>query len=310
MAGKKSTGKVKKSQKSKFMADYTPEQLRKRAQMDLKHAYEKHEAKKSMTGIKLKPKSKAKRPQIRKIQKEFQSLQKKAMDRVRDLRKAKLLGVSRAYQTALESKPKTTNPRRALFHIEDRTSYKEIRREVARMREFLNDESSTVEGAKFVAAELTLRGKYGGAFGRKWAAENNGHTFDPTRIDEEYARVSYKIFRYLEDMKGSYNLMYGEGAYDSESLMISIYDMVVQRDLHLDDVGRPTLDRAEAFYDTIIDMREKLEDVYNMRVDSVKAEREWGNTDTGVLNKDNLVVDLLENASSSQEFLKLLKGGK
>lgn len=296
-----------KPKKKKTVVEYMANELRERAMADIKRKHARKEAKQARKAGLLKPKSKARKRPIKEVQKEFKDLQKQAMERVKKLRENKLLGVSRAYQNALESKPKTSNPRRALFHVEDRTSYKEIRREVARMREFLNDESSTVEGAKFVAAELTLRQKYGGAFGKHWYAEY-GVTYDPSRVTDEYAKVSYKIFRYLESMKGAYGLMYDEGSYDSDSLMISIYDMVVQRDLHLDDVGRPTLDRAEAFYDTVIDMREKLEEVYNMRQDQIKAEREWGNTDTGVLNHDNLVVDLLETAANSRDFLRMLKG--
>lgn len=296
------TGK-KKKKKPKFVMDYTPAEIRQRAKKELEKAHQ--EIVNKASGKRIKGKSKANKPQIRKVQKEFKELQAKAMARVRELRKNKLLDYSRAYQVALETKPKTTNTRRALFHVEDRTSYKEIRREVARMREFLNDETSTVEGAKWSTQELTLYQKYGGAFGRGWY-EKYGVTFDKERITEDYARTAYKVFRYLEEMKGSYDLMYGEGSYDSDSLMISIYDMVVEKDIKLDEDGVPLVSSAKNFYDTVITAREKLEAYKEARHDKLEAERMGGNTDTGVLQKDNIVVDLLEKANSAQEFLKLL----
>lgn len=295
MAGKK--------KKPKFVMDYTPKEIRERAKKELERAHKEFEAKKS--GKKIRPRSKARKKPIKEVQKQFKELQAKAMERVRELRKNKMLDYSRAYQNALATKPKTTNTRRALFHIEDRTSYKEIRREVARMQEFLNDETSTVEGAKWSTQELTLYQKYGGAFGRGWY-ETYGVTFDKSRITEDYAKTAYKVFRYLEEMKGSYDLMYGEGSYDSDSLMISIYDMVVQKDIKLDEDGIPVRDSAENFYDTIISAREKLQAYKDAQHDKLEAERLGGNTDTGVLEKDNLLVDLLEKAGNSREFLKML----
>lgn len=293
----------KKKKKPKFVMDYTPKEIRERAKKELERAHKEFEAKKS--GKKIRPKSKARKKPIKEVQKQFKELQAKAMERVRELRKNKMLDYSRAYQNALETKPKTTNTRRALFHIEDRSSYKEIRREVARMQEFLNDETSTVEGAKWSTQELTLYQKYGGAFGRGWY-ETYGVTFDRSRIKEDYAKTAYKVFRYLEEMKGSYDLMYGEGSYDSDSLMISIYDMVVQKDIKLDEDGIPVRDSAENFYDTIISAREKLQAYKDAQHDKLEAERLGGNTDTGVLEKDNLLVDLLEKAGNSREFLKML----
>lgn len=293
----------KKKKKPKFVMDYTPKEIRERARKELEKAHKDFEAKKS--GKRIKGKSKARRKPIKEVQKQFKELQAKAMDRVRELRKNKMLDYSRAYQNALSTKPKTTNTRRALFHVEDRTSYKEIRREVARMQEFLNDETSTVEGAKWSTQELSLYQKYGGAFGRGWY-EIYGVTFDRSRISEDYAKTAYKVFRYLEEMKGSYDLMYGEGSYDSDSLMISIYDMVVQNDIKLDEDGIPVRDSAENFYDTIVSAREKLQAYKDAQHDKLEAERLGGNTDTGVLEKDNLLVDLLEKAGNSREFLKML----
>lgn len=327
--GKSTGGKSTRSQKAskpkrvtQVALEAVPSEIkndiRSQLQADLANAHKRVEAKKARKaekeaakreGVKLKPKSKARKRPVKEMQKEFLHLQKEAMSRLRELRENKMLGYSRAYLNALESKPKTSNTRRAMFHVEDRMSYKAIRREVARIREFLNDETSTVEGTKWAMSELELHSKYGGAFGKRWAIENNGHTFDPSRISEEYARTAYKIFRYLEEMKGSYNLMYGEGSYDSESLIISIYDMVVQRDIKLDDDGMPTVSNAVAFYDTVLEAREKLEQFMNEHSEEAKFDRELGNTDTGLLNwaQDNIVVDLLESSSSSREFLKKLK---
>lgn len=257
-------------------------------------------------GVKLKPKSKARRKPLKEMQKEFLNLEKIAMSRVKELRGKKMLGVSRAYQNALETKPKTSKERRPLFYVKDRNSYKALRKEIARMQEFINDISSTIEGARWTAEELELTRKYGGAFGKKWAQINKGKTFDPSRINEEYARSAWKIFRYLEEMKGAYGLMYGEGSYDSESLIISIYDMVVERDVRLDEDGVPFNSSAENFYDTVMDARAKLEYFHEQWKEQAKLEREHGAADSGLLARDNIVMDLLNKANSSRDFLKLL----
>lgn len=282
---------------------------------EIKKAFEKRQqklekaeksSKSTRKGVRLKPKSKARRKPVKEMQKEFGRLEKIAMQRVKLLRQNKMLGVSRAYQNALETKPKTGKERRPLFYVKDRNSYKSLRKEIARMQEFINDVSSTIEGARWTADELELTRKYGGAFGSKWAEINDGKTFDPSRINEEYARSAWKIFRYLEEMKGAYGLMYGEGSYDSESLIISIYDMVVERKIKLDEDGVPFNSSAENFYETVMDARAKLEYFHEQWEEQAKLEREHGAADSGLLARDNIVMDLLNKANSSRDFMKLL----
>ena len=288
--------KAKKIQVSSIAAN-----LKKKLRSDLgvKQNYDNVTVKKN-THKKLKPKSRAKKPtSLDKVRKEFQEYQQLAMARVKVLKEQKLLNKSFAYQKAYESKPKTSKGRRWLFDVNDRKSYKAIQREIARIREFLNDDTSTPEGVIWSLRELELERKYKGAFGNQWKAQTGG-TFDPNRIDEEYIKAAGKVYRMVESVKGAYGLLYDEGAYDSETTFAAIYDMVVRRNITLDDTGNPVDRRAqEKVEETIMDTLTMLKEYKQKWSEEAKREREMGNTDSKSLK-------VLEEQTTAKDFLSAL----
>ena len=77
------------------------------------------------------------------------------------------------------------------------------------------------------------RGLYKGAFGGQWMSRNEDHeTYDKSRIVKEFAEEAFSIYSNLiernpEDyIKMLWNEKYGKSMYDSENVIIAIYDMV------------------------------------------------------------------------------------
>lgn len=292
---------AKKKKAKKIQVSSIASNLKKKLRSDLgvKQNYDNVAVKKN-THKKLKPKSRAKKPtSLDKVRKEFQEYQQLAMARVKVLKEQKLLNKSFAYQKAYESKPKSEKGRRWLFDINDTKSYKGIQREIARIKEFLNDDTSTPEGVEWALRELELERKYKGAFGNQWKAQTGG-TFDPNRIDEEYIKAAGKVYRMVESVKGAYGLLYDEGAYDSETTFAAIYDMVVRRNITLDDTGNPVDRRAqEKVEETIMDTLAMLKEYKQKWSEEAKKEREMGNTDSKALQ-------LVEMQSNAKDFLSAL----
>ena len=77
------------------------------------------------------------------------------------------------------------------------------------------------------------RGLYKGAFGGQWMSRNdNNETYDTARIVKDFAEEAFSIYSNLiernpEDyIKMLWNEKYGKSQYDSENVIIAIYDMV------------------------------------------------------------------------------------
>ena len=115
-----------------------------------------------------------------------------------------------------------------LFRSNLRTR-QQINREFARVHAFLNDYTSSVEGAYDFESKLK---NYKGAFGHEWQAEY-GENYDKSRIDEEKAKLAFDIYRRVVEAAGGWERAVGifQGkesliGYGSENLIIAIYDMV------------------------------------------------------------------------------------
>lgn len=295
-----SSGSSKKPKSKKVQVSGYAKNLRKKLEQDLKvkkapKDYDQVKQK-ERKGKKLKIKSKAKKRPLEQIRKDLQPLQRQAMDRVKELREAGVLNISMAYQSALASKPESKKSRRWLFDLNDAKTFKELQREAGRMQAFLSDESSTVEGAKWTFNEMRLVEAYGGAFGNQWKASTGG-TYDPSRVDSEYLKAAGKIWRMMEDVKGAYGLLYDENSYESESTFMSIYDMVVQRDIKLDELGRFASDDDEdRGIQTMFDVLMKLKEYKEKYTQEAMLERENGNMDSRPLV-------IMEQSATYRDFL-------
>ena len=251
--------------------------------------------KKERKKITVKSKSKKRKKPLDKVRKELYDLQEKAMSRVKVLREKDLLKYSRAYQDALASKPDTGRKRRWLFDVKDTKSFKDIQREAGRIRAFLADDTSTVTGAQWAKSELKLD-KYRGAFGNQWRDEF-GEPYNMDIVENEYLRAAGKIYRTLEELKGAYGLIYDEGGYDSESTFASIYDMVVEAGVTLNENGgwsdKTSEDNGLSIVFEIYDKLKHYKETFNKEA---MKERSMGDVDSARL-------DNLSKAQKYQDFL-------
>lgn len=121
-------------------------------------------------------------------------------------------------------------------------SIPELITEATRARVFLNDKTSTIEGAKVYTAQLNAamyKGKFGNQY-HNW--EHRYKNFDTRIIDEEIAKQVFKNYRKLEELRAADII--GEGAYGSENLIIAMYDAQI-RGQDSFEVG---LEQLDAFY--------------------------------------------------------------
>lgn len=77
------------------------------------------------------------------------------------------------------------------------------------------------------------RNFYKGAFGGQWMRKNDdGETYDKSRIVKEFAEEAFSIYSHLTEttsedyIKMLWNKKLGKSQYESETLIIAIYDMV------------------------------------------------------------------------------------
>lgn len=291
----------KKAQRVQVSSEAT--NLRKRLQKDLnvrkvpinydEEALKKN--KKDRKKINVRSRAKKRKKPLDKVRNELQDLQEKAMARVKTLREKDLLKYSRAYQDALASKPETGRKRRWLFDVKDTKSFKDIQREAGRIRAFLADDTSTVTGAQWAKSELKLD-KYRGAFGNQWRDEF-GEPYNMDVVENEYLRAAGKIYRYLEDLKGAYGLIYDEGGYDSESTFASIYDMVVDAGITLNEDGgwidKTAEDNGLSIVFEVYDKLKHYKETFNKEA---MKERSMGDV-------DSIRLDNLSKAQKYQDFL-------
>lgn len=120
--------------------------------------------------------------------------------------------------------------------------------ELHRVRGFLNDKASTVEGAFLQTAQISAE-EYKGAFGNQYNNEENQFAhYDRQRIDDEVAKRAFKSYRKIEEHRAAEIVM--DGAYGSENLIIALYDAEIR--------GMDSLEYGEDLLDTFAKEHEEI----------------------------------------------------
>lgn len=108
------------------------------------------------------------------------------------------------------------------FDLENVKNREELLREMTRMRVFINDSGSTLEGAKLQTAQINAS-EYKGKFGNEYNNEEHGFArFDTSAIDKDVAMRAFEAYRKIESLRSSQ--IVGEGSYGSENLINALYD--------------------------------------------------------------------------------------
>ena len=233
---------------------------------------------------------KIKNHNLNEIRAQFYKLQTTANKRAEQLEAKGLDSYSRAYQAATSKigAYRETNFN-DLFDVYDTKRYREIKREVARIKNFLNDETSTVEGVeKFIAAE-----KYKGAFSGGWH-KIYGVSYDKSVIDEEKAKIAFSMYRRLEENKASYEEILGSLGYGSENLIMHIYDMVVESGIENDD----SIEYWAEYGDIMERVKDDLDASYDRKYKEANDIMADGDIDS------ERIMDAFEDSATSSIFWK------
>lgn len=226
--------------------------------------------------LKIKTKTKKHKMSLPQMKAHFFPLQEEARARIKKLRESKSTYYSRAYNEAKETK---SNASRRIFDINAQNTYEDLQREVARIKVFLADESSMSDVANMEAELLRNARKWGRDFGSQWTPIY-GHSYNMGKIDEDLAKMAFKMYRKIESESDSYNKIYGQKiGYGSDNLIYLIMDAVYENDIR-DYEG----DYKDIFDKTFEELRQRFEDIYKIRNDMAEEEYRTGNVDTGLLN--------------------------
>lgn len=110
------------------------------------------------------------------------------------------------------------------FHFRKDMSAQDLKLEATRMFTFLANPSSTLRGASYQTATLSME-KYGDLFGNQWNNEKWHKSYSPT-LDEETLSKVFSDFRKLEGDKAG--LIYD--GFGSKELVSYLYDLHISGD--------------------------------------------------------------------------------
>lgn len=128
------------------------------------------------------------------------------------------------------------------FDLSSVNNREELIREMTRMRVFMNDKGSTLDGARLETAQIQAseyKGKFGNEFNNK---ENEFARFDIKSINRDAASKAFESYRKIESHRAAE--IVGDGAYGSENLIIALYDAEIR--------GNDSLVYGEELLDTFI----------------------------------------------------------
>ena len=222
------------------------------------------------------PKSEAKRTDreaLALIRLRAQSLQKEANERAAKLEMEGLQGYSKAYSDALDKRGGYRTSEK-LFDVDDTQRFREVKREIALIEKFLEDDTSTVEGAR----DFKINSKWGGAFRGDWYKQY-GVSYDKSRIDEELAKIAFAMYRRIEEDKASYEKIVGMAGYGSENLIMAIYDMVVEENWG----SQESMSYWEKYGDVLENARRMVDESYAKKSEDADYMKDAGNVDTDPL---------------------------
>ena len=113
------------------------------------------------------------------------------------------------------------------FSLDDVKTREELVRESTRLRVFINDKGSTIDGAKLETAQI-YADEYKGKFGNQYHnEENNFKNYDTKVIKSDIAERAFRNYRIIEESRASH-ISERTGGYGSENLINALYDAEVR----------------------------------------------------------------------------------
>lgn len=113
-----------------------------------------------------------------------------------------------------------------LFNIDYVSNREELLKENTRLRVFIADKGSTIEGAELETAQINAK-DYKGKFGNEFNNEEHNHArFDTRFIDKDVAARAFESYRKIEEHRSSQ--LANDGGYGSENMIIALYDAEIR----------------------------------------------------------------------------------
>ena len=155
-----------------------------------------------------------------------------------------------------------TESNRDYFSIDDIETREDLVREITRVRVFLNDKGSTIDGAILQTAEIQGK-EYIGKFGNNYHnLENHFKNYDIKTIKGDVAARAFANYRRIEEHRATE--IVNEGGYGSENLIVALYDAEI-RGLDSLEYGERLLDAFQEESDlNWSDATSQLDDVLSM----------------------------------------------
>lgn len=112
------------------------------------------------------------------------------------------------------------------FDISAVSNREELIRELTRVRVFLADKGSTIEGAKLETAQVAAS-QYKGMFGNQFNNEENKFkSYDTKHIDEETFKRACTAYHKISESRQAQ--IANDGGYGSENLIMALYDAEIR----------------------------------------------------------------------------------
>lgn len=230
----------------------------------------------------LQPKNRLKPSKLDPIRNEFRSLVVHANELISRLKKAGALGKSQTYIKFFGEDPN------GKFNIDDKKRFREIRKEVNRVNEFLASEDSDVAGAETVDKVLRAVGEHGISFQNQNIINGNERFSDK---DQEKIKFAMKIYREIAETE---YLAIGKqkGQFGSDNLINLIYDEIEGYDPNMPE-------------EDINEMHARVKNIGYEVINKFKRNTLMGFL-SGSPNSDNDVniVEQLRDSASAEDFYK------
>lgn len=157
-----------------------------------------------------------------------------------------------------------------LFSFKDLSTREDVIAETTRAVSFLNDQTSTVYGANKNLEENKVL-EYLGEFGKGYYNESNPYTYSK-RINHDYARVTFKAYRMLEEMEQIRIQEYG-----SDYMISYMYSLVEEN-------GINDITDVDGLYEIVMKSHDFLESQVGVKNYAFEESFKDANSVTGLLD--------------------------
>lgn len=163
------------------------------------------------------------------------------------------------------------------FNISALHRYREIVREMGRVKNFLSDETSNPNYIQYFAKQIKATESYGDLFGKQYYADY-GVGYDASQINEDDASMTYEAFRNIMALR-PYEI--ASQIFESDKILNMLYEQVVESPEFTSNYKRYREDTVEAVTKRVNDI---LEDELKAREALARGDYDLGGVEGTLLS--------------------------